>query len=70
VPAVSKYPMEWKHGGKPIMKGSDDSVMYFEESCFRTLSVVQYFSLKQRFGTWLCFRRQVRGGGHLLCEVP
>jgi hypothetical protein len=29
-----------------ILKGSDDGVMHFEESCFRTSSIVQYFPLK------------------------
>jgi hypothetical protein len=33
-----------------ILRGSDDGVMHFEESCFRTSSIVQCFSLKQRFG--------------------
>jgi hypothetical protein len=27
---------------KSILKGSDDGVMHFEESCFRTVSVVQW----------------------------
>jgi hypothetical protein len=29
-----------------IMKGSDDGVMHFEESCFWTLSIVQCFFFK------------------------
>jgi hypothetical protein len=32
-----------------ILKGSDDGVMRFEKSYFRTLSIVQYFSLKTKF---------------------
>jgi hypothetical protein len=31
---------------KSILKGSDDVVMHFEESCFRTLSIVQCFFFK------------------------
>jgi hypothetical protein len=29
-----------------ILKGSDDGEMHFEESCFRTLSIVQCFYFK------------------------
>jgi hypothetical protein len=32
--------------GESILNGSDDGVVLFEESCFRTLSIVQCFSLK------------------------
>jgi hypothetical protein len=39
-----------------------DMNIYFEEPCFWTLSIVQCFSLKQRFGSWLCFRLQVKRG--------
>jgi hypothetical protein len=36
----------------------------FEESCFWTLSIVQCFFFKnQRFGSWLCFRLQVKKEG-------
>jgi hypothetical protein len=31
--------------GKYILKGSDDGVMHFEESCFWTLTIVQCFFL-------------------------
>jgi hypothetical protein len=31
------------------MKVTDDGVMHFEESCFRTLSIVQRFSLETTF---------------------
>jgi hypothetical protein len=30
---------------KSILKGSDDGVKHFEESCFRTLSIVQWLKL-------------------------
>jgi hypothetical protein len=30
-----------------ILKGFDDGVMHFEESCFRTLSIVQCFFFKK-----------------------
>jgi hypothetical protein len=56
-----------------ILKVSDDGLMHFEESCFRTLSIVQCFSLKITFRKLVCFRLQVKGGGegwHLLCGVP
>jgi hypothetical protein len=37
---------------KSILKGSDDGVMHFEESCFWTLSIVQCFSFKNNVVTW------------------
>jgi hypothetical protein len=49
----------------PVLKGFDDAVMRFEESCFWTVSIVECFFFKKSFGNWLCFRLQVkkRGGG-------
>jgi hypothetical protein len=36
---------------------------------FWTLRIVRNskYQKTQRFGNWICFRPQVRGGGHLLC---
>jgi hypothetical protein len=39
---------------------------HLKESCLWTLSIVQCFFKKQRFGNWICFRLQVKrkkGGG-------
>jgi hypothetical protein len=36
--------------------------MYFEESCFWTMSIVQCTFFKEHFGSWLCFRLQVKRG--------
>jgi hypothetical protein len=55
------------------VKGSDDGAMHFQESCFGTLSVVQYFSLKTTFRKLALFPSSGKKGGkgwHLLCGVP
>jgi len=39
----------WPVLGVSVLKGSDDGVMHVEESCFRTLSIVQCFSLRTTF---------------------
>jgi hypothetical protein len=50
-PGTGEHSMETCHKTRhtSILKGSDDSVMHFEESCFWTLSIVQCFSLKTTF---------------------
>jgi hypothetical protein len=56
-----------------ILKGSDDCVMHFEESCFRTLSIVQCFSLKTPFRKLALFPSSGEKGGkrwHLLSGGP
>jgi hypothetical protein len=45
-----------------ILKGSDDGVMHFEESCFRTFPSSNVFLKKQRFRNWFCFLLQVKRG--------
>jgi hypothetical protein len=50
--------------GSSILKGSDDGVMHFEKSCFRTLSIVQCFFFNNNVsenGSASVFRK--KGGG-------
>jgi hypothetical protein len=48
---------------RSILKGCDDGVMHFEESCFRTLFIVQYFSLKATFRKLALLPSSGKGGG-------
>jgi hypothetical protein len=48
---------------KSMLKGSDDGVMHIEESCFRTLSIVQCFSLKTTFRKLALLPSSGKGGG-------
>jgi hypothetical protein len=59
---------------KYILKGSDDGVMHFEESCFWTLSTLQCFFLKKTTFRMLALLpssgKKEGKGWHLLCGVP
>jgi hypothetical protein len=56
------------------LKGFDDGVMHFEESCFWTLSIFQcFFILKTTFRKLALFPSSGKKGGkgwHVLCGVP
>jgi hypothetical protein len=49
-----------------ILKGSDDAVMHFEESCFRTLSIVQCFPLKTTFRKLALLPSSGKNGGKVV----
>jgi hypothetical protein len=57
--------------GSSILKGSDDGVMHFEKSCFRTLSIVQcfFFNNVSENGSASVFRKK-RGGGSRVDATP
>jgi hypothetical protein len=66
-------PIACRHYRKSIMKGSDDGVMHFKESCYRTLSIVQCFSLKTTFRKLALLTssgKKAGKGWNLLCGVP
>jgi hypothetical protein len=56
-----------------VLKGSDDGVIHFKESCFTTLFIVQCFSLKTTFRKLALLPSSGKkwgGGGNLLRGVP
>jgi hypothetical protein len=45
--SVLSYSHGVQYEGDSFLKGSDDGVMHFEESCIRILSIVQCFLFKK-----------------------
>jgi hypothetical protein len=63
----------WPVLGVSVLKGSDDGVMHVEESCFRTLSIVQCFFFKNvsEAGSASVFRRlALSKGPHRVGATP